>query len=656
MQGSEVRRIRFFSVLVFCLLAVGLLTVGLVNYLDYEGHYRAQVGKQLETAARLKVNQLVQFRRDRLSDAAFFQENRAFFSLVERLFSQPENAANAGSLGEWLAGFQRMSQYDLIALADAGKTVRMSVADTAEPIAQALYQAMDEVLRNPRVLIVDFFRDEATGRVHLATLVPVFSGEDRSHPIGILALRIDPGTYLYPFLAQWPAPSESAETLLVRREEGEAVFLNELRLDPGAPLNRRIADRSEAFRPLRERLWLTLLMSSVLLFAVGAAVLLFQRRQNTRHHEERAKASEALAESERRYRTLFEALTEGVALHKIVRDGEGKAVDYRFLSVNPAFFTHIGRPPAALEGAAATEYYGTETAPYLEIYERVVRTGEPHVFETYFPPLERHFRVSAVSPKPGQFATIFEDISDRLRREKELQERNEELARITYTVSHDLRSPLVTVRTFLGYLEEDIALGNEARWRQDIEHMRTASEKMALLLDELLAYSRIGRAVEPMTDAPLAAVVAEALALTAGRIASRGARIDLPDESIVLRGERRRLVEIYQNLIDNAVKFMGDQPEPLVRVGVERGDPPVLFVADNGIGFDPRHQGKLFGMFEKLDPGTEGAGIGLALVKRIVETHGGRIWAESGGIGRGAVFRFTLPGTRIEKSREEGGP
>jgi signal transduction histidine kinase len=141
--------------------------------------------------------------------------------------------------------------------------------------------------------------------------------------------------------------------------------------------------------------------------------------------------------------------------------------------------------------------------------------------------------------------------------------------------------------------------------------------------------------------------------MVAGRIASRGARVVVAPETVVLRGDRARLVEVFQNLIDNAVKFMGVQESPLVEIGVEtEGPEPVIFVRDNGAGIDPRHLGKLFGLFEKLDPKSEGTGLGLALVRRIVELHGGRIWAASEGLGRGSCFRFTLAGTRLAPGKD----
>ena len=150
---------------------------------------------------------------------------------------------------------------------------------------------------------------------------------------------------------------------------------------------------------------------------------------------------------------------------------------------------------------------------------------------------------------------------------------------------------------------------------------------------------------------PLKEIIQEALDLVAGRIAQRRVQVRVTKEPILLYGDRRRLVEVFQNLVDNAVKFMGDQPDPWVEIGSEPVDDElVLFVRDNGMGIDPRHQSILFGLFEKLDPHQEGTGLGLALVRRIVEAHGGRIWVESEGPGKGACFRFTL-GKNVRRSK-----
>ena len=229
---------------------------------------------------------------------------------------------------------------------------------------------------------------------------------------------------------------------------------------------------------------------------------------------------------------------------------------------------------------------------------------------------------------------------------RELETKNAELERFTYTVSHDLKSPLITIRGFLGFLEKDAQSGNLDRLQADVDRIAEATRRMQRLLDELLDLSRIGRIVNPPEDVPFEAVVREALELVSGQIAARGVRVEIAPGLPLVRGDRARLVEVVQNLLDNAVKFLGDQPEPRIEIGARLADGGhVFYMRDNGIGIEPRYLDKVFGLFDKLNPESEGTGVGLALVKRIVEVHGGRVWVESQGEGKGSTFCFTLPAT-----------
>jgi PAS domain S-box-containing protein len=137
---------------------------------------------------------------------------------------------------------------------------------------------------------------------------------------------------------------------------------------------------------------------------------------------ERKQAEEALRESEARFRSLFESMTEGVALHEIVTDDQGTAVDYSILATNPAFTIHTGLKPEQVQGQLASRAYGADEAPYLEIFARVADLGEPISFDTFFPPLQRYFSISATSPKPGHFVTVFEDITARKGAEEALRQ------------------------------------------------------------------------------------------------------------------------------------------------------------------------------------------------------------------------------------------
>jgi signal transduction histidine kinase len=227
----------------------------------------------------------------------------------------------------------------------------------------------------------------------------------------------------------------------------------------------------------------------------------------------------------------------------------------------------------------------------------------------------------------------------------ELERRNAELERFTYTVSHDLRSPLVTVRGFVDLLEKDVAVGRPERVAADLGRIRAATATMETLLRELLELSRVGRVMNPPERVPLDDLARQATALLRERLRAAGIRVDIQPGLPVVHGDRGRLLEVLQNLIENAVKFRSGQAEPVVEVGSRPGpDGPVVYVRDNGIGIDPRYHERVFGLFERLDPRVEGTGVGLALVKRIVEVHGGRVWVESEGAGKGSAFCFTLPG------------
>lgn len=224
----------------------------------------------------------------------------------------------------------------------------------------------------------------------------------------------------------------------------------------------------------------------------------------------------------------------------------------------------------------------------------------------------------------------------------ELENKNAELERFTYTVSHDLKSPLITIRGFLGYLEQDAIEGNFERLKNDIERISNAAGKMGRLLDDLLELSRIGRLMNEPEEVPFKTVIREALSLVEGQLKDGNIKVKVGSKFPKVYVDRVRLVEVIQNLVDNAAKFVKDQPNPEIEIGVRnQGKGQIFYVKDNGIGIDPQYHEKIFGLFDKLDPDSEGTGVGLSLVKRIVEVHGGRIWVESEA-GKGATFCFTL--------------
>lgn len=225
----------------------------------------------------------------------------------------------------------------------------------------------------------------------------------------------------------------------------------------------------------------------------------------------------------------------------------------------------------------------------------------------------------------------------------QLELKNAELERFTHTVSHDLRSPLITIRSYLGHLDKSVAEGNLDQFREDAGRISRAAGRMETLLKDLLALSRVGKVLSPERNVNLREVARDTVESLQGMLSERGVQVEIQPDLPVVRGDAQRLAEVLQNLIENAAKFTTGRANP--RIWIESRPHPlgaVLMVRDNGIGLDPRHHEKVFELFEKLASEGDGTGLGLALVKRIVEAHGGRAWVESPGLGGGATFCFTL--------------
>jgi signal transduction histidine kinase len=203
---------------------------------------------------------------------------------------------------------------------------------------------------------------------------------------------------------------------------------------------------------------------------------------------------------------------------------------------------------------------------------------------------------------------------------------------------------LITIQGFLGFLEKDIVSGNLVRVTADCARITSAAAKMQQLLNELLELSRIGRLINPPEKTPFEEIVRDALDTVSGRMNAKQIQIEIADNLPTVTVDRQRIREVLENLLDNAGKYMEDQADPRIEIGCRQLDgETVFYILDNGIGIDPSYQNKIFGLFEKLNPSVEGTGVGLAIVKRIIEVHGGRIWVESQGTGSGSTFCFTLP-------------
>ena len=242
------------------------------------------------------------------------------------------------------------------------------------------------------------------------------------------------------------------------------------------------------------------------------------------------------------------------------------------------------------------------------------------------------------------------------RRTEQLQAANHELESFSYSVSHDLRSPLRHIVGNIEILKDRMSFADDAESLRLFNNIQDSARRMGQLIDGLLTFARLGRAAIQNSPVALNALVASSRETIVSLNAARQIQWELPDLPVV-RGDPVLLQAVWTNLLDNAVKYTRPRPQAVVKVSYERTETGVheFCVADNGVGFDPVHAPKLFGVFQRLHhlSDFEGTGIGLALVRRIVERHGGTVWAESQ-LGAGSRFYFTLPPDLHGESSTEG--
>src|ERR1039458_6188232 len=223
---TEGSRIAFPIVLIFTLLAAVIIAASYIYYRHFEQHHRTEIEHQLAAIAELKVDELALYRNERLGDAYVLYRNAAFSALVRRLLEKPADAEAPRQLEDWLGKYLTHYHYNQIRLLDAQGATRLLLPGGLRPTTPNTELDTSEVLRSGQVVFQDFCGHEYDHRVYLAVLVPILDAVDANRPLGVLVIRIDPATYLYPLIQKWPTPSRTAEILLVRREGNEAAFLN----------------------------------------------------------------------------------------------------------------------------------------------------------------------------------------------------------------------------------------------------------------------------------------------------------------------------------------------------------------------------------------------------------------------------------------------
>ena len=364
---------------------------------------------------------------------------------------------------------------------------------------------------------------------------------------------------------------------------------------------------------------------------------------------DRKEAEQRIIENDKRYRSFVEGAKDAVFI--------ADAASGLILETNDAASQLIGLPKEKIIGMHQSELHPADKAEfYKEIFERHARDGSDNESDVYIcrsdgrlVPVEISTSVVELNGRKIMQG-MFRDISERTRDEdyreallEDLKAKNKELERFAYSVSHDLKTPMITIRGFLNRLEQDVSENNIEYIHDDIGRITKATKKMHKMLEDVLELSRIGRLVNPPEEISLSELALEAAAAFDEQIVQDGVQLDVDTDLPSVSADRPRLLQVYQNLIGNALGYMGERKKPHIEMGAEKRDGELaFFVRDNGIGIEPPFHEEIFGLFEQLDPKAKGTGVGLALCRRIIEAHDGRIWVESGGKGKGSTFYFTL--------------
>ncbi len=364
----------------------------------------------------------------------------------------------------------------------------------------------------------------------------------------------------------------------------------------------------------------------------------------------RKKMEEALRQSEARYRSLFESVNDAFCILEKVDTAPGEPSDYLIMSGNPSYDAIAGYLSPL--GRTVRHVFADMPESHFEAFDALLQSGKPVKYESDF--LEGRINEIQAFPIPDgtkrHIGVLFHDITDRKKAEddlkhyaRDLEAAYKELESFSYSVSHDLRAPLRKLDGFSEILLQEYADGLDETARDYLNRIGSASQSMSQLIDDMLKLARISRADLHTDRVDLSHLVAEVAADLKAAEPNRRAEFSV-EPGVRAVGDRHLIRILLHNLLDNSWKYASSRPETRIEFGTTREDGlMVCFVRDNGIGFNMKYADRLFQPFHRLHATRKysGSGIGLAIAWRVVQRHGGRIWAEAEE-GKGSTFYFTL--------------
>jgi len=576
--------------ILFSAIALLIIALGLSFLCLQERGLRKQAGMEMQAVAALRAKELSEWHLARLADGRVFDRNTDFADTYRTLLSDPSNAAAKGRLLTWMSRFHEQYRYNRLLLFSPDGELMLCIPEgnIDDPALSALAAAPVGL---DSVRFKDFYRNTSDSRIYLSILVPILEGINP----GLLAMRMDPEQSLYPSLTRWPYLSSSPETLLVRIEGADVAYLNPLRFDPHAALRLR-----------------------------------FNIAENPRLPAAQASSGNTMQFS---------------------------GLDYRNVPVIAALSPVEASPWFVVTKIDLAEVEQNNQGTRIMVLALVLALLGMEAVG--FLMLSKHWQIKVLALEAEEAARLADiearnsqalnDINAKLEetvehRTAELKTSNAELEAFAYSVAHDLRAPLRSIDGFSSILQEEYepVLGEEGK--RLLRIIRESNRTMDELISNLLEVSRVSRVELKMSMVDMRLLALKAFKQCAEAEAAADFEFALGELPMAMADDIL-MERVWVNLLSNAIKYSMRSPVHRIEIrGYLQDAMTVYVVKDHGAGFDQRYVDKLFGLFQRLhhSDGFKGSGIGLSIIKRIIERHGGTAWAE-GQLGQGATFYFSLP-------------
>ena len=693
----------YILILIFIILAAGIITAGRFYYHHYKENYRVETERRLSAIAKLKVDGLVQWRKERLDDAGVFYKNTVFSALVQRYFKNPDDTETQSQVRIWLSHVRKPCEYDSVMLLDTSYSKKMIVPDGPERITSFVSQSESDILRSGKVAFGDFYRNEQNQRIYLKVMVPILDGANDSRMIAVLAVRIDPEKCLYPFINQWPTPSNTAETLLIRRDGNDVLFLNELKFVKNTALNLRVSldkdkelpavkaalgqegivqgmdyrgvpviadvravpdspwflvarmDISEVYAPIKEELWLVIVFVGVLLTGTSAGVGFLWKQQDASFYRQKHEAAETLRESEERYKNLFKANIDGILIADVTTK--------KFMYANPAICRILGYSEEEFMGMGLADIHPKESLEQVSAEFEGQASGAK--INAELPCVRKDGQVISMSINASTVMIdqtkclmgIFRDITKRKQIENDLRSAktqaeaaNKTKSQFLANMSHEIRTPMNAIIGFTDLLTDEPLTREQ---KEMLNFIKNSGQHLLSLINDILDFSKIeaGKLDIESMDCSLGQLLNSIESIMKPKAKEKGIEFEVLENNGLpaqICTDQTRLSQCLVNLTGNAIKFT-EQGHVYIKVSLEITDNKsnIRFdVEDTGIGIPKDRQDAIFLPFIQADGSTTrlygGTGLGLTITKQLVELLGGKLTFTSQA-GKGSVFSMVIP-------------